>query len=299
VAVLGQGGKAQALANLNDSIKSAQAALTVTERDYEATQRLAEKQAATKMQLQDAKDAVERAQLHLAALKNQKETQVTATDRSVAEGKLRDAEAAVSLARHKLALCTLAAPIAGILYQFDLKVGAYLQPSDVAGLVGKLDQMKVIVYVDEPDLGRVGLDMPVNITWDARPGEKWTGRINKLPTEVIALGTRSVGEVTTIVDNPNHDLLPGVSVNVLIVSKVVNESVSIPRQALRTLHGATGVFKLADKSIVWTPIEAGVSDVNNVQVISGVQPGDNVVDRVVEPSDAELHSGMRVKALVN
>jgi HlyD family secretion protein len=116
---------------------------------------------------------------------------------------------------------------------------------------------------------------------------------------VIALGTRTVGEVTTIVDNPNHDLLPGVSVNVIIVSKVVDNAVSIPRSALRSLRGATGVYKLADRSIAWVPVVAGISDVNNVQIVSGVEPGDKLADRVVEPSDAEIRAGMRVKALFN
>ena len=298
-ATLGQGGKAQAVANLTDSIASAQTALNVAERNYAAMQRLAEKQAATKLQLDDARDAVDRAQLHLTALKNQKDTLVTSSDRSVAEAKLREADAAVALARHKLTLTTVTAPISGTLYQFDLKVGAYLQPGDLAGLVGKLDQVKVTVYVDEPDLGRVALAMPVNITWDARPGQKWQGHVNKLPTEVVSLGTRTVGEVTSVVENPNHDLLPGVSVNALIVSKVVNDAVTIPRSALRTLRGATGVFKLTDKSIAWTPIEAGISDVNNVQVVSGLGAADKVADRVVEPTDAEIRDGMRVKALLD
>ncbi len=84
--------------------------------------------------------------------------------------------------------------------------------------------MKVTVYVDEPDLGRVAEGMPVAITWDARPGQKWFGHVDKLPTEVIALGTRAVGEVTTIVDNPSHGLLPGVTVNATIISKVVPDA---------------------------------------------------------------------------
>jgi multidrug efflux pump subunit AcrA (membrane-fusion protein) len=296
---LSQGGKAQVVANLNDSIASAHVALEVAQRHYESLQRLAEKQAATKAQLQDAKDVVDRARLQLTALKNQKETLVTPSDRSVAGVQLRDAEAAVALARHKLDLATVTSPISGTLYQFDLKVGAYLQPGDLAGYVGKLDQVKVTVYVDEPDLGRIALDMPVEITWDARPGQKWRGRVNKLPTEVVALGTRTVGEVATVVDNPRHELLPGVSVTALIISKVVEDATSIPRSALRTLHGATGVFKLANKTIAWTPIEAGISDVNKVQVVSGLTLGDKVADRVVEPSDAEIRNGMRVKALVD
>jgi hypothetical protein len=141
--------------------------------------------------------------------------------------------------------------------------------------------------------------MPVNITWDARPGQKWTGRVNKLPTEVIALGTRTVGEVTTVVDNPNHDLLPGVSVNASIISKVANDSLSIPRSALRTLNGKTGVYKLTGKTIVWAPVVAGISDVNSVEIVSGLATGDKVADRVVDPADAEIRAGMRVKALLD
>jgi RND family efflux transporter MFP subunit len=298
-ATVGQGGKAQTLADLNDSITGAQAAVNVAQRNYEAIQRLADKQAATKLQVQDSKDTLDRATLHLTALKDQKETLVTATERTVADAKVRDAESAVVLARHKLNVATIAAPIDGTLYQFDLKVGSYLQPGDLAGLVGKLDQVKVIVYVDEPDLGRIALDMPVNITWDARPGQKWTGRVNKLPTEVIALGTRTVGEVTTVVDNPNHDLLPGVSVNASIISKVANDSLNIPRSALRTLNGKTGVYKLTGKTIVWAPVVAGISDVNSVEIVSGLATGDKVADRVVDPADAEIRAGMRVKALLD
>jgi HlyD family secretion protein len=294
-----QGGKTATLAELNDQIKTVQVAVSVAQRNCEALQRLASQQAATRLQVQDAKDALERARLQLNSLQDRKKTLVTSNDRAVAEAKLRDAEAAVSLARHKVALGEVKAPISGTVYQFDLKVGAYLQPGDLVALVGKLDQVKVIVSVDEPDLGRVALNMPVSITWDARPGQKWWGRVDKLPTQVIALGTRTVGEVTTVVDNPNHDLLPGVTVNATIISQVVKDALSIPKAGLRTINGTDGVYKLVGKTVVWTPVKTGVSDINNVQILSGIGPGDRVADRVLEPSDAEITNGMRVRPAVN
>jgi HlyD family secretion protein len=161
--------------------------------------------------------------------------------------------------------------------------------------VGTLDRVKVVVYVDEPDLGRVALGMPVTITWDAMPGRKWNGRVDKLPTEVTALGTRTVGEVTTIVDNPSHELLPGVTVNVTIISSVVKDASSIPKAALRSMRGENGVYRLAGNRIEWTRVKAGASDITNVQILSGLGEGDKVADRVVDPPDAELRNGMRVK----
>jgi HlyD family secretion protein len=297
--ILTQGGKAATLASLNDSIASARTAVEIAQRNLAAMERLARQQAATKLQLQNARDLLEKAKLDLLALENQKKTLVTATDRSLAEAKLRDAQAAVSLARHRVTLGSVPAPLSGILYQFDLRVGAYLQPGDLVGLVGNLDQMKVTVYVDEPDLGRVSLGMPVSITWDARPGRKWWGRVDKLPTEVVALGTRTVGEVSTIIDNPEHNLLPGVSVNATILSKVVKDALIIPKSSLRNFNGVSGTYKQNGKQLLWTPLNTGVSDVNNVQVLSGLSEGDFVADRVVDPSDAEIRNGMRVKPVFN
>ncbi len=294
VLTLRQGGKAATLASLNNSIKTAQAAVDIAQRNYEILQRLAAHQAATKLQVQDAKDALERAKLQLASLEDQRRTLVTSSDRVVAEAKLRDAEAAVALAQHRVALGDVKSPIAGTVYQFDLKVGAYMQPGDLVALIGKLDRVKVIVYVDEPDLGRVAKNMPVRITWDARPGQEWWGRVDRLPTEVVAQGTRTVGEVTTIVENPNHDLLPGVTVNATVVSAVVKDATAIPKAALRTMRGAAGVYKLTGKSVVWTPLKTGVSDVNNVQILSGLRLGDRVAQQT---GDVEIKNGMRVNPI--
>lgn len=292
---LAAGGKAGAVASVEDQIKTQRQAIEVAQRNLESLQRLLQQQAATKQQVQDAQDALARAKLLLASYENQRRTLVTGADRTVAEAKLRDANAAVALAQHQVALGRIVAPISGTLYQFDLKVGAYLQPGGLVGLIGDVGRMKVTVYVDEPDLGRVSLNMPVHITWDARPGQIWTGKVQKLPTEVVALGTRTVGEVTTMVDNPNHDLLPGVSVNVIIISASVHDVPAMPKQALRTVGGVDGVYKLSGNTVVWTPVKTGIFDINNVQILSGLRVG----DRVALPSDADLKNGTRVKAIID
>lgn len=292
---LTQGGKAAALADINGKINSAQARLQVAERDYASTKRLYASQAATKLQLEDAKDKVHSAQLQLSALEDQRKTLATASEKTVAEAKLRDAEAAVKLARHQIQLGSVRAPISGTVYQFDLKVGAYLQPGTLVAKVGKLDQVKVTVYVDEPDLGRVAEGMPVTITWDALPNRTWSGEVEKLPTEITSLGTRTVGKVTTIVQNPRHDLLPGVSINAVIISQVAKNALAVPKAALRTLGGQEGVYKLQGDHLAWTPVKTGVSDINDVQILSGLKAGDRVADRVVSPSDAEMKNGMTVQ----
>jgi HlyD family secretion protein len=296
---VGHGGKPAALASINDLVKNAQAAVTVARRNYESMQRLQAQQAATKLQVQETKDALDRANNQLTAAQDQRRTLVTASDETLAKARLRDADAAVSLAQHHLALENVTAPMSGTVYNFDLKVGAFLQPGGLVALVGNIDRMKATVYVDEPDLGRVGIGMPVSITWNGHPGRVWRGTVDRMPTEVVALQSRTVGEVSTTIQNPNHDLLPGVTVNASIISKIAKDALAIPKASLHILNGQSGVYKLVGNTLQWTPVTTGVSDINNVQVLSGLHAGDLVEDRVIDPSDAEISSGMRIRARID
>jgi HlyD family secretion protein len=290
---LAKGGREAQVSSLRDSIRSAEAAVQVAQRSYDSLSRLEKQQAATRQQVLDAADALTRAKLQLGTYQDQLRTLVSSGDISVAEARSKDANAAVALARHRIDLATVRAPLAGTVYQFDLKVGAYMQPGELVAAIGDLDQVKVVVYVDEPDLGRVKKGMPVDFTWEARPGQHWWGRVEKLPTQIVPLETRRVGEVTTIVDNPNHELLPGVTVNANVISAVEKDAVAMPKQALNRLRGTEGVYKLSGNTIVWTPVKTGVSDINNVQILSGLKPG----DRVALPGETELKSGMTVRVL--
>ena len=261
---LSAGGKPAQLSTLGSAITNAQTAVEVAQRNYDSLQRMAAANAATKFQVLEARDALERAKLQLAAAQGQRSTLVTDNDVAVSQARVQDAQAAVSAAQHRLQLGIIRAPMNGVIYQFDLKVGAYLQPGDLVANVGTLDRMRVTVYVDEPDLGRVALNDKVVITWDARPGQKCYGTVSKMPSQIIALGTRTVGEVWTVIDNPDQDLLPGVTVNATVISTSVDNALLMPKGALRNQSGVAGVYKLAGNRLEWVPVKTGIRDVNSV-----------------------------------
>ena len=87
--------------------------------------------------------------------------------------------------------------------------------------------------------------------------------------------------------------------NATIISKVVSDALVVPKAALRSVRAVNGVYKLQDNTIVWVPVKTGISDVNNVQILSGVNQGDRLADRVIEPTDAEIRDRMRVRAVVD
>jgi multidrug efflux pump subunit AcrA (membrane-fusion protein) len=107
------------------------------------------------------------------------------------------------------------------------------------------------------------------------------------PSEIIALGSRQVGEVLCTIDNPGRELAPGTNVNAFILTQVVDGALTIPKAAVRRDNGV-GVFVLqADGSVRWQAVTTGISDALRVEIMTGLKDG----DAVVQSTDVALKSG--------
>jgi HlyD family secretion protein len=295
--IIERGGRATDLSAIAGEVEREKLELAASQKEYDALLRLQSKQAATAYEVNQAKDRVERAQAQIRSLEQRRGALIAPQDRSAAEARLRDAEAAVALAEERIRKSVIRAPIPGLVYQFALKPGAYLNAGDLVAAIGQLDRVRVKVFVDEPDLGRVAMGQPVAITWDAVPGRQWTGDVDKKPTEIVALGTRQVGEVLCVIANPGHELLPGTNVNVEIRSEQVANALTIPKEAVRRERGQTGVFALTgngsgQQTVSWKKVTLGVGNTTRTQV-EGLTEG----DAVALPSDKPLKEGMAVVPL--
>ena len=293
VETLREGGRSTDIAELVSALATARQELAAAERDLASLERLEAKGAATRAEVNAARDRVQRAQIEIKGLEQKRASLVSKPQQSAAQGRLREAEAAISAAKQRLALTSIRAPIAGMVYQLgeqnDLHQGTYVNPGDLIANIGNLDRVRVTVYVDEPDLGRVAVGMPVTITWDALPGREWRGVVERTPTSVISLGSRQVGEVSCVIDNPDHDLIPGTNVNAEIRSKVAENVLAIPKGAIRRENGEVGVYLLQNGRVVWRKVTVGTTSVARAEV-TGLKEGQSVA----LPSDRTLKDGMAV-----
>jgi HlyD family secretion protein len=289
---LSKGGRAADLAEISSSLDRARLDLETAQKEYAALSRLQKQQAATQQEVTAAKEKVDRAQLQIQSLEAKKAALVAAPDRASAQARLQDAEAALRLADDHIRQSVVRAPIDGFVYQFDLKPGAFLNAGDSVALIGRLERVHVNVYVDEQDLGRVAKGMPVAITWDALPGRVWMGAVDKTPVQIVPLGSRQVGEVTCLIENPNRDLLPGANVNAEIKTDSVENALTIPKEALRREGSRTGVYLLDGDRVVWRDVKMGVNNTTRTQV-DGLQDG----DAVALLSDKPLKNGMMVRPM--
>jgi HlyD family secretion protein len=285
-----QGGRPSDLADIENSLARARLDLDRERKDYAALERLEKKQAATAMEVQAAADKIRLTEAEISGLEKRRAALVGQTDVDAAKARLADAEAALTLARKRAASSVVRAPMAGEIYSRAARLGDYLQPGDLVADVGRLDRVRVRVYVDEPLLGRVAPDEPVTITWEALPGRQWQGAVEQMPSSIETLGSRQVGEVVCTIENPGRDLIPGTNVDAEIRTATAENALAIPKEALR--HDASGdyIFALRGDTVERRPVSTGVSTVNQVQVTAGLAAG----DLVVLPTDVPLAGGSRV-----
>jgi HlyD family secretion protein len=291
--ILSQGGRAADRAVIDTAIDKNRVELKIAQDNYASAVRLRDKKAGTEIDVRTAKEAVDRAEAQIQALQQQRASLVTPADHNGAEARLDEAKTAAQLAQARIDMSVVKAPISGTVYQFDLKPGSYLNAGDLVASIGRLDQVHIKVYVDEPDLGRVMKGMPVTITWDALPGRQWKGTVDRKPTEIVTMGARQVGEVICNIDNPAMDLLPGTNVNAVILSETVENAITIPKEAVYRQQGQTGVYLLEDGRVRWRTITQGVNNTTRTQV-KELKDGDGIA----LPSEKPLKDGMAVDPVI-
>lgn len=284
-----RGGSSTELAEIQSSLDKARLEKTSTEREIAVLSRLAAQNAVTRADVESQRQKLRGWDLQIEALQRKRAALVSPTDRGVAEAKLKEAQAAADSARRRIAQAEIRAPMSGVIYNLTARAGAYLNPGDPIANVGRLDRLRVRVYVDEPELGRVAAGQAVRITWDALPGVTWEGRVERLPTEIVAIGARQVGEVIVIIENTNGRLVPGTNINAEIRTNLASDALTIPTAAIRREGGNTGVYVLKDGRIAWQKVARGATSATRSQISSGLRENDAVAlpgERTLRPGDA-------------
>ena len=284
------GGRPTERVALQTQIDALNVDLRSAREEYDREVRLESKQASTREQVAARKARTDSIEAQIAGLQKRIAALIVPSDRKPLELRLRQEESARNQIQERINQSTVRAPISGTVYQFDLKPGAYLNPGDIVASIGRLNEVRVKVYVDEPDLGRVHTGQPVAITWDAMPARNWEGSVDRLPTQIIPLETRQVGEVLCVIKNPNLDLLPGTNITARIESQVVPDAITVPKEAVFRENGQTGVYLLNGDKLDWRPITTGVNNTTRTQV-NELKPG----DQVALPSDRTFTNGMQVR----
>jgi HlyD family secretion protein len=286
------GGRPDQVAKAAADLQKALAARDQLRRENESLVKLVAQKAATPQELEQNRLQLTQAEADVETLEKTKATlhQQAQLD-SERFALLEDhARTAVRDLEEKMASARGTAPIDGTLYSLPIHKGDFVREGDLLAEMADLHHVRVRAFIDEPDLGKIAVNQPVEILWDAHPERTWTGRTEVVPKQVVTLGTRNVGELLCSVSNDSLDLIPNTTVDVRIQISERPNVLVIPRGAVYSEGSARFVFRVEDGRLHRRYIKVGIANPTMIEVLSGLDQG----DVVALPGTVSLKENLRI-----
>jgi len=292
---LSTGGTREEVLTLDAQLIKARAARNDAQRNLEAFRRLQEQGAASPGEVQQAEEALQRAQADTTLLEQKQKERYSKPEVARVQAQGAEAQAAYDAAEEALAKSSVRAPFDGVVYALPVKQGSYVQTGDLLLQVGDLSKMLVRSFVDEPEIGRLSAGQKIEVTWDAVPGRVWNGTVSTIPSTVKLHGSRNVGEVTCTVDNHDLRLLPNVNVGVTVISAEHSDVLTLPREAVRMDDTKPYVYQVVNGELKRRDVEVSLQNLTEVEITAGLQEHSQVAR---SSTDAKpLADGAHVKVV--
>lgn len=171
----------------------------------------------------------------------------------------------------------LVSPISGVV------TARNYDPGDMTGTqpivtVEQVNPVKIILNISENDFSKVKTGMPVEVSLDSHPGEKYTGHISLIHPTIDA-ATRTFTVEVNLANNSDA-ILPGMFARVDI-NFGMSKHVVVPDRAVVKQTGSGNrfvyVYNPSDGTVSYNKVELGQRLDNSYELLSGVPDGADVV----------------------
>jgi len=265
------------------AVVKAQVSLADAQEALATAQAGGDKLALAKAQLavQQAQVAEAEARSHRADLDKGPDTvKVAAAQAEVDKKRLTVADAQAALAG-----ATLQAPFAGTILQTNAQPGDFISANSRILTIADLNTLQIVASVDETTIRQVAAGQVAQITFDAFPGRTLRGQVASVPLQGALQGDVMVYSVPiTLTSRLDLPLLVGMTANVKIEIGQAANALLVPTMALQRSGGLVQVLvpnpsdPTGDPLAV--PVEIGLSDGVNTEIVRGLNPGDKVVVQI-------------------
>jgi len=212
-------------------------------------------------------------------------------DRDALLAQIRQAKAALRLARMHLKNTTIRATIGGIISKRFLDRGAFVTTASPIVRILAMDTVKVVVHVVESEIAQLRTEAIADINVDTYPKEVFRGAVARISPTVDP--ESRTADVEIQVDNRDHRLKPGMFARVSLVVQRRDGVILLSRDSLVRESGLTRVFVHDSGKASLREVSLGLEGEQYVEVLTGLRVG----DEVITAGQYELKDGMPVKVV--
>jgi HlyD family secretion protein len=215
------GTRQQEIKAAEQTVIDTQAELEQRKLDNDRAQRLYARDAISAQDRDFAATALKRAEAQYQSAKerfSQAKEGSRKEDIAIARANVKSARESLGLSRINLDYTMLRAPGNGVITVRQAEVGEVVSPGTPVVTLADLDHVWLRAYVAETDLGRIRWGQDATIRTDTYPDKAYHGRISFIASnaEFTPKSVQTFKERVTLVyrikvdvDNPNHELKPG------------------------------------------------------------------------------------------
>ena len=200
---------------------------------------------------------------------------ISAQDLATQKAQVEQDKADVQSKQADLNQKEITAPFTGVLGTFKISQGDYVSSGDAIVDLVDTSQLQADYSLSEDLLPQLKKNQIVKVTSTAYPNKVFYGTVNYISPS-IDQDTRTIS-VQALLPNSLGDLSPGMFVHISQQIAVNKQALVIPLQAAQADIKGYFVYKIVNGHSVQTPVNLGTRTNTVVQVISGLQLGDEVV----------------------
>ncbi|WP_339698310.1 efflux RND transporter periplasmic adaptor subunit [uncultured Roseivirga sp.] len=185
---------------------------------------------------------------------------------------LVDAEINLREAQINLENTIIKAPSDGIIVDLELKEGSLVSAGKVLCSIYDGKNLTLTAKILEPDFGFVKTGLIADVFPLARRDQSFVAKVSEINPRVDEFGMVQI----ELKLNQTDGLLPGMHANAIVrVPQALH--IIVPREAVVIKQGKSVIFTVVNGLSQWKYVEIGLDNGTDVEVLDGLQDGDQVV----------------------
>lgn len=182
-------------------------------------------------------------------------------------------------AREKADSLSVTSPIDGVVVKLSVSPGEELSSENLEQelvVISSFQQTELKISVDELDINKLKMGQEAIVTADALPNVQLKGKIAGIAYEGTTTNNITKYDVTLAVDY-TEGIKGGMSATATILLDKKDNILCVPAEAVTTVGGRSIVTAMVDGQPQVKQIETGLSTDRWVEVVNGLQEGEQIV----------------------
>ena len=288
------GARPQVIKQAESALLQAKMNRDSVEENYLRMKKLFTEKAISEQQYEQAKNQYEIADVQYQSAQESYELVIEGAaeeDIKSVEAQVRQAKAALDMAKYQLKNTQITAPISGKVTSISVSSGEMISPSIPLLSIIDVSRIFVKVGISEKDISKIKEGQKVSLEIDAFPEEKFRGEVVSKGVAVDQISKTL--EVKIEILQPETDIPIGVFARGDILVKTNQDALIVPASALTRKKSGIYVYVIEDRVARQKEVVLGIIQDEWVEILDGLSEK----EEIVVLGNQELEDGLKVDVL--